>query len=236
MKKASKNIAILTGAGISAESGISTFRTKGGIWEKYNIEDVATLDAFLKNPKLVHEFYNLRRGQILNVLPNKAHIALAKLEKEYPGHVTIITQNIDDLHERGGSKNVIHMHGEIFKSRCHFCGNIVPCIKDLSIEEKCMKCKKIGLIRPHIVWFGEIPLEMDKIYEEIESCQMFVAIGTSSIVQPAASFVLFAKESGAKTVEINLEKTAMSDYFDRSIFGMASEKVPQAVDQILGEK
>ncbi|NGX41862.1 MAG: NAD-dependent protein deacylase [Chlamydiae bacterium] len=230
----SKNITVLTGAGVSAESGIPTFRAADGLWEKYRLEDVATPEAFERNPDLVHEFYNIRRRKLLSdVTPNPAHIALAKLEKKYDAEVCIITQNIDDLHERAGSKNVIHMHGELLKARCHHCGHLEPDETDLSTEMVCPRCSKKGGMRPHVVWFGEIPFAMDIIEWKLMHTGLFLSIGTSGVVYPAAGFVSMAKAYGAETVEINIEKTEISALFDRSIIGKASEQVPTFVEELL---
>ena len=228
-------ITILTGAGISAESGIPTFRAEGGLWGQYRVEDVATPEAFERNPILVHEFYNKRRKQLLSgvVSPNPAHTALAKLERDFRGEVCLITQNVDNLHERAGSKNIIHMHGELLKARCQFCGYIEPCQAELSTEQSCPHCARKGGLRPHVVWFGEEPLAMDVIEWKLMHTNIFVAIGTSGVVYPAAGFVAMAKDYGAETVEINIDKTDVHHLFDRSIIGKASEEVPRFVDTIL---
>jgi len=216
------NIVILTGAGISAESGIKTFRASDGLWEEHRVEDVATPEAFERDHELVQRFYNMRRAQVATVKPNAAHIALAELEAKWKGEFLLVTQNIDNLHERGGSKNLIHMHGEILKKRCTRTGTVHDCNEDLNGRD----------FRPHIVWFGEMPLEIERIYDALNNADLFVSIGTSGNVYPAAGFVAQAKHSGAKTVEINLEPT-QSHYFDEKIYGLAGEKVPEFVKSLL---
>lgn len=216
------DIVILTGAGISAESGIKTFRASDGLWEEHRIEDVATLEAFERDHELVQRFYNLRRQQVKTVHPNPAHLALVELEKKCRGDFLLVTQNIDDLHDRAGSQNLIHMHGEILKKRCSFSGEVSECHDDLNGNEH----------RPHIVWFGEMPLEMDRIYETLRNCDLFISIGTSGNVYPAAGFVAEAKRCGAETVEINLEPTH-NPYFDKKIYGKAGEKVPEFIKELL---
>jgi len=229
------NITILTGAGVSAESGIPTFRDTGGFWEKYRIEDVATPDGFERDPNLVHEFYNKRRQQLLSgiVSPNAAHEALAKLEKEFPGEVCVVTQNIDNLHELAGSENVIHMHGELLKSRCHFCGRVQECKSDLSIGDVCPSCLSPGGMRPHVVWFGEVPLYMPEIEMILMRTNIFIAIGTSGVVYPASGFVAMSRQYDAETIEINLEPTEVSGLFDKTLVGKASEEVPKLVEELL---
>ena len=217
------NIVILTGAGISAESGIKTFRAIDGLWEDHRVEDVATPEAYLRDHELVQRFYNTRRAQVKTVQPNAAHIALAELEAKWPHQFLLVTQNIDDLHERAGSKNLIHMHGEILKKRCTKTMSVFDCHEDLTGTD----------FRPHIVWFGEMPLQMDRIYDAINNANLFISIGTSGNVYPAAGFVAQAKHAGAETVEINLEPT-LSPYFDKKIYGKAGEIVPEFVMELLG--
>ncbi|WP_456370327.1 Sir2 family NAD+-dependent deacetylase [Thermodesulfatator atlanticus] len=231
-----KNIVILTGAGISAESGIQTFRDKGGLWEKYRLEDVATPQAFRKNPAFVLDFYNKRKKDLLKVEPNAAHFALARLEKEYPGKVLLVTQNVDDLHERAGSKNLIHMHGELLKVRCEHCGAIFREEGDIFVDNPCASCGKSGGLRPHVVWFGETPLFLEKIYSALNECDLFVAIGTSGTVYPAAGFVVVARKAGAYCVELNLEPSAMADYFHEHHYGPATKIVPTFVEKLLQTK
>jgi len=230
-----QRIVILTGAGISAESGIKTFRASDGLWEEHRIEDVATPEGFAANPRLVHQFYNLRRQQLLGdaVQPNAAHLALARLEAEFPGEVLLVTQNIDNLHERAGCRNVIHMHGELLKSRCARSGELFPVGGDINVDDVCDCCNLAGSLRPHVVWFGEIPLLMDEIYNALHQCDLFVAIGTSGNVYPAAGFVREAVAAGAHTLEINLEPSAVQSMFAEKRRGLASEQVPRLVGELL---
>lgn len=226
-------ILILTGAGISAESGVSTFRDSDGIWSRYDYRQVATPEGFRANPTLVHEFYNNRRAQMQTVEPNAAHFALARLEREFDGEVLIITQNIDDLHERAGSKNLIHMHGELAKALCQRCRTRLEWKGPLTMFDHCPTCGHTGCLRPDVVWFGESPYHMDVIEEALKRASMFVSIGTSGSVYPAAMFVEEAGTMGAYTVELNLEPTEISHQFNRMIRGPATEIVPRFVDQIL---
>jgi NAD-dependent deacetylase len=231
------NLLILTGAGISAESGLSTFRDKGGLWSRYKVEDVASIDGYRRDPLRVLEFYNLRRNAHGDVKPNAGHVALAKLERHWEargGTVTICTQNIDNLHARAGSKRVVHMHGELAKVRCHDCGDVTLADGDLSVNLGCAACGRIGGIRPHVVWFGETPLEMDAIYEALAASNLFVSIGTSGSVYPAAGFVRAAREAGIATMEINLEPSENAEAFDVARYGKASEAVPAWVDEMIG--
>ncbi|RMF72336.1 MAG: NAD-dependent deacylase [Alphaproteobacteria bacterium] len=230
------HIVVLTGAGISAESGLSTFRDEGGLWARHRIEDVATPEAFLRNPELVQNFYNARRAQLKTVEPNAAHRALARLEAEYPGRVTVITQNVDDLHERAGSRRVIHMHGELKKARCLSCDVASPWEDDILPESACPACGATGRLRPHVVWFGEIPLHLDEIDRELGSCDLFVSIGTSGAVYPAAGFVTQVRALGrAHTVELNLEPSAGSHFFHEARHGPATRVVPAFVSELLSE-
>lgn len=229
-------IFVLTGAGVSAESGLSTFRDKGGLWEKYNIEDVASLLGYQRNPAKVLEFYNLRRSSHGDVKPNPAHFALAELEAAWAargGEVTLCTQNTDNLHERAGSRRVIHMHGELSKVRCHECGAISPAGGELSLALGCAACGRAGRMRPHVVWFGETPLEMDAIYEALAAADLFVSIGTSGAVYPAAGFVAAARSAGIPTMEINLEPSDNAGLFDAARYGKASEAVPAWVAEMV---
>jgi NAD-dependent deacetylase len=229
------SIVILTGAGISAESGIQTFRASDGLWHNHRIEEVATPEGFAKNPALVHEFYNARRQQLHDpaVQPNAAHLALARLEQEYPGKVLVVTQNVDNLHERAGSQTLIHMHGELNKIHCKRTGRVYNWDQDLSTSSICDCCKQPGNLRPHIVWFGEMPLQMEEIYRALMACGLFISIGTSGQVYPAAGFVQIAQQSGARTVELNLDPTSNSTLFDESLNGPASELVPAYGQQLL---
>ena len=219
-----ENIVILTGAGISAESGIKTFRAADGLWENHRVEDVATPEAFLRNPLLVQNFYNQRRQQLLTpaIQPNAAHRALAKLEKAFPaGKVLLVTQNIDDLHERAGSRNLIHMHGELLKGRCQTSGGLVDLDHDLTVNLPCPLCGGKGCLRPHVVWFGEMPLQMETIYRALSQCDRFISIGTSGNVYPAAGFVEEANRQGAHTVELNLEPSQRLTAFAEHQHGLA---------------
>jgi len=231
-----ERIVVLTGAGISKESGLSTFRDDDGIWAQVSPEDVATPEGFQRNPSLVLDFYNQRRRHLLSgeVEPNAAHAALAKLETEWPNDVTIVTQNIDDLHERAGSTNVIHMHGDILKARCIACEGVVESRDDLSVEMMCRSCKASGTLRPDVVWFGEFPYEMERIYHALGSCGIFLSIGTSSHVYPAAAFVEIVKDlAGAETVELNLEPSEARAAFGIAVHGPATEVVPAYIDALL---
>lgn len=229
------NIAILTGAGVSAESGVSTFRDKDGIWSKYDYRDVATPEGFARNPELVLEFYNMRRRVHHTVEPNEAHKALARLESEFSGDVTIITQNIDFLHEGAGSRNVIHMHGEILKALCAKCGAKHAWQEDLTVDLKCPKCNAPGGMRPDVVWFGESPYEMNRISDVIAAADLFISIGTSGNVYPAAGLVMAARQFGAHTVELNLEPSEGADFFAEAIHGPATQIVPDYVNRLLEE-
>ncbi|KUI99499.1 Sir2 family NAD+-dependent deacetylase [Vibrio sp. MEBiC08052] len=230
-----RNIVVLTGAGISAESGIQTFRAQDGLWENHSIEDVATPEGFERNPELVQNFYNQRRRKLLSasIQPNPAHLALGKLEAELDGLVTVITQNIDNLHERGGSKNVIHMHGELLKARCCESQQVIDQTDDLNMGDLCHCCQIPSQLRPHIVWFGEMPLRMGDIYTALEQADLFISIGTSGVVYPAAGFVHDAKMHGAHTIEINLEPSAVESEFVEKRYGKASIEVPKLVDELL---
>ncbi len=228
-----ERIVILTGAGISAESGIPTFRDKGGLWERYSIEEVATPEAFQRNPAFVLDFYNRRRKELLKVEPNAAHFALARLEREFPGEVLLVTQNVDDLHERAGSRRIIHMHGELLKVRCEKCGHVFRTEEDVTVETPCPKCKQRGALRPHVVWFGEMPFHLEKIWQALQKCDLFLAIGTSGTVYPAAGFVEIARRAGAWCVELNLEPSAVAELFHEHHYGPATKVVPAFVEKLL---
>ena len=223
-------IVVLTGAGISAESGLGTFRDKEGLWTKYDLSDVATPEGFARNPALVHDFYNARRKNLRESAPNAAHLALAELEKAMPGEMLIVTQNIDNLHECAGSHNVIHMHGELLKARCEKCWDEHARAADLSVDLACPACEQKGGMRPAVVWFGEMPLRMDEIDKALAEMELFVSIGTSGNVYPAAGYVQIAKSLGVATLELNLEPT--SDLFDDGRYGPATEVVPAWVAEI----
>ena len=229
-----RNIVILTGAGVSAESGVATFRGPDGLWEGHRVEDVATPEAFLRNPALVHAFYDARRARLETVLPNAAHEALARLDLEWPGELLLVTQNVDDLHERAGSKRLLHMHGELKKGRCLDCGDRFAWDGPMGNGATCPGCGSSGQVRPDIVWFGEIPYDMDRIEEALQRCDLFVSIGTSGAVYPAAGFVQTARYCGSRTFEINLEPSVGSMLFHESRIGRAGELVPQWVEELLG--
>jgi len=221
-------LVVLTGAGISAESGVHTFRDKGGLWSKYNLYEVATPEAFAADPRRVWEFYNMRRAQLGTVEPNPAHHALAKLEATMPeGHFALITQNVDDLHRRAGCRAILQMHGELAKVRCTRCGTITETLEDLGVLPHC-DCG--GMLRPHIVWFGEVPMLMDEIDDAIRACTLFLVVGTSGVVYPAAGLLAQAKASGARTVGVNLEAPDNVAYLDHFFQGKADEILPKLVE------
>jgi NAD-dependent deacetylase len=215
-----RNIVILTGAGVSAESGLATFRGPDGLWEGHRVEDVATPEAFARDPELVHKFYD-------------AHRALAQLDAEWPGHMLLVTQNVDDLHERAGSKRLVHMHGELTRGWCLRCNQRFGWTGPMGERAECPDCGTAGMVRPDIVWFGEMPYEMERIDEALRNCDLFVSIGTSGAVYPAAGFVQSARYAGAQTLEMNLEPSLGSIYFDESRTGPASALVPAWVEQML---
>lgn len=223
-------IVVLTGAGISAESGLATFRGAGGLWEGHRPEDVATPEAFAADRGLVQRFYDARRAQLRTVAPNPAHRALAALEADLGDDLVLVTQNIDDLHERAGSTRVIHMHGELLRARCEACGG-QPSWTDALVDEPACPICGVTALRPDVVWFGEAPYHMDRIQQELEDCDLFVAIGTSGLVYPAAGFVDWARRHGARTVELNLAPTD-DEAFDESWAGPASEVVPTWVEHL----
>jgi NAD-dependent deacetylase len=226
-------IVVLTGAGLSAESGLGTFRGKGGLWSEFDLEEVATPGGFARNPARVHDFYNLRRRWLGKAQPNAAHRALARLEREQKGEVLTVTQNIDPLHEAAGTKHLIHMHGELARALCAACQESVPWAGDLSTETVCAGCGKAGGMRPDVVWFGEMPREMDRIYQALLACDLFISIGTSGSVYPAAGFVAEARSAGAHTVELNLEPSDGASLFAKSQYGPATEIVPDFVERCL---
>ncbi|WP_395334166.1 NAD-dependent deacylase [Novosphingobium sp. BL-8H] len=228
-----RNIVILTGAGVSAESGIDTFRDGGGLWEQHRVEDVATPEAFARDPDLVLRFYDMRREAIQTKEPNAAHRALARLDREWEGDLLIVTQNVDDLHERAGAKRVLHMHGEHLNAWCTACDARVPWTGPLLDRPACPECGEAAL-RPDIVWFGEMPYRMDAIFEALEQADLFVSIGTSGAVYPAAGFVRNAREFGAETLELNLEPSQGTSWFDEARHGPATELVTAWVEEVLG--
>jgi NAD-dependent deacetylase len=228
-----RNIVILTGAGISAESGLATFRGPDGLWEGHRVEDVCTPEALARDPALVHRFYDERRAKLAEVQPNPAHQALAALDAAWPGDLLIVTQNVDDLHERAGAKRLIHMHGELKSALCAACGRAAPWADALPPRTACEGCGKPDL-RPDIVFFGEMPYAMDAIDDAIRRADLFVSVGTSGAVYPAAGFVQTARHWGARTLELNLEPSAGSIYFEESRLGPASRLVPDLVRDLLG--
>jgi NAD-dependent deacetylase len=233
-----RNIVILTGAGVSAESGIDTFRSAGGLWEQHRVEDVATPEGFARDPDLVLRFYDMRRAAIQTKAPNAAHVALGRLEREWPkrvpgGTVTLVTQNVDDLHERGGSLGVIHMHGEHLTVWCTACDTRHRWTGPLADRPPCPECA-VPALRPDVVWFGEVPYRMEEIFAALSEADLFVSIGTSGAVYPAAGFVRTAREIGAQALELNLERSQGSQWFHETRLGPASEIVPAWVEELLG--
>ncbi len=233
-----RNIFVLTGAGISAESGLGTFRdrTGEGIWARFDPMKLATPEGFARDPEAVLAFYDLRRRNMRGAAPNAAHFALARLEaalSERGGALTLVTQNIDDLHERAGSRGVLHMHGELSKARCELCGGVSDWLEDLKVADVCPRCGRAGGMRPQVVWFGELPLYLDEIEVALRRSDLFVAIGTSGAVYPAAGFVHEANAMGIETYEINLESADNADLFDERRRGPASETVPAWVEEIV---
>lgn len=225
------SLVLLTGAGISAESGLRTFRDSGGLWEGHRVEDVATPEGFRRDPGQVQRFYDARRRQLKEVVPNAAHAALARLEQDWPGEVLLVTQNVDDLHERAGSTRLIHLHGELLKAQCLNCGTVSRWEADLEPRPPCPACGEPAL-RPHIVWFGEQPLQLPRIFEALDRCGLFAAIGTSGLVYPAAGFVQ-AVPPEAWTVELNLARSEVADAFREHRTGPATEVVPAFVEALL---
>jgi NAD-dependent deacetylase len=228
-----RNILILTGAGVSAESGLATFRGPDGLWEGHRIEDVCTREAFRRDPALVHAFYDARRERLATAEPNAAHEALARLDREWPGELLLVTQNVDDLHERAGSQRLIHMHGELTRGWCRACDERFAWSGAMGTGASCPGCGAEGQVRPDIVWFGEMPYRMELIDDALRTCDLFVSIGTSGAVYPAAGFVQTARYCGAQTLEINLEPSLGSFMFDETRTGKAGELVPSWVDEVL---
>ena len=227
------NIVILTGAGVSAASGIATFRGPGGLWEGHRVEDVCTPQALAHDPELVHRFYDGRRAALPGVAPNAAHVALARLDAEWPGALLIVTQNVDDLHERAGARRMLHMHGELNSALCAACGDRRAWTDPLPPETACDMCGT-GALRPDIVFFGEMPYGMERIEAALADCDLFVSIGTSGAVYPAAGFVQTARHYGAATLEMNLDPSMGSVFFAESRMGAASMLVPAWVEEMLG--
>ena len=233
-------VVVLTGAGISAESGVPTFRDAGGLWEGYRVEEVATPEAYAARPDIVHAFYDARRAALHDVAPNPAHAALAELEAALGDDLLVVTQNVDDLHERAGSTRVLHMHGELRRARCTRCSERNPWLGPLAPQAHpagapaCPACQAAGTLRPDVVWFGEMPYRMNEIYAALREADLFVSIGTSGAVYPAAGFVQTARDLGAQTLELNLERSQGSHWFHETRLGPASEVVPQWVEEMLG--
>jgi NAD-dependent deacetylase len=231
-----KRIVVLTGAGVSAESGMGTFRDKDGIWTRHRLEDVATPEGFVRNPQLVHDFYNARRKALREAQPNLAHRALARLEhsvKKAGAELLLVTQNVDNLHEKAGSSSLLHMHGELSRVKCEACGVKGVWDDDLFAETECWRCGHAGALRPDVVWFGEVPYGMDSIYDRLASCNLFASIGTSGEVYPAAGFVAEARMAGAHTIELNLEPSANAGVFNEGRYGPATQVVDEWVTQMI---
>jgi NAD-dependent deacetylase len=227
-----ERLVILTGAGISAESGLNTFRGADGLWEGHRVEDVCTPQALNRDPALVHEFYDERRAKLQSVSPNAAHVALARLSSEWAGEMLLVTQNVDDLHERGGTEQVLHMHGQLLSALCARCEARRPWHDDLPPRTICPTCGAKAL-RPDIVFFGEMPYHMDRIDEALRTCDLFVSIGTSGAVYPAAGFVQTARYHGAQTLELNLDPSVGSIHFHETRLGRATQLVSDWVNEIL---
>jgi NAD-dependent deacetylase len=231
-----QNLFILTGAGISAESGLGTFRDVDGLWTKYDLEDVASIGGYRRNPSLVLDFYNARRGNLAQAQPNLAHTALARLQQGVyvkGGRLTLVTQNVDDLHEKAGSTDVIHMHGELAKDQCDSCGAVFANAAPVTVTTACPVCGAVGHVRPHVVWFGEMPLRMEEIDDALATADLFVAIGTSGAVYPAAGYVALARRLRIPTLELNLDPADNADIFDNARYGLATEVAPRWVDEML---
>lgn len=231
-----ERIVILTGAGVSADSGVSTFRDPEGVWSNYDYREVATPEGFAANPALVHQFYNARRAGVIAAAPNAAHVALARLEEKMSDALTLITQNVDDLHERAGSTHVLHMHGELLKARCTACGDVARWMSDLTVDTRCAACGADHVMRPDVVWFGEMPRLMDEIANVILRADLFISIGTSGNVYPAAGFVGEARACGIPCVELNLEPSANAFAFTDARYGRASDVVPDFVEELLATR
>ena len=233
MSRIYKHIVFLTGAGISAESGLATFRSENGLWNNHRVEDVATIEAYLRNPDYVHQFYNDMRPELFKAEPNPAHLAITDLQSNYPAQIDVVTQNVDTLHEKAGNKNIYHIHGQINQIVCLNCGHVFETWGDISSEDKCEKCGVVGMLKPNIVFFGENLLYMDKVDNLLKSCDLFISIGTSGVVYPAAGFVQIAKMFGADTIELNMEQTSNNRLFDRHIYGPAGTTLPALVQELI---
>lgn len=233
MTKEYRNIVILTGAGISAESGLATFRSSNGLWNNHKVEDVASVEGFARNPALVHDFYNGLKEEVQTAKPNAAHLAITRLQKEFSGTVSVVTQNVDTLHEKAGNENVYHIHGQINQAVCLNCGQIMESWGDVDTETVCPHCRIMGMMKPNIVFFGENLLCMDDVENLLRTCDLFLSVGTSGVVYPAAGFVQTVKYYGADAVEFTLEPTANNYLFDRHIYGKAGETLPRYIDELL---
>lgn len=233
MTKTYKNIVILSGAGISAESGLSTFRAENGLWNNHRVEDVATIEAYYRNPEYVHQFYNDMRPELYKAQPNPAHLAITRLQKEYPAAINVVTQNVDTLHEKAENSNVWHIHGQINQIVCMNCGHVFETWGNVSAEDVCEKCGIRAMLKPNIVFFGENLLYMDKVDSLLKTCDLFISVGTSGVVYPAAGFVQIAKLFGADTFEFNMEETSNNRLFDQHIYGPAGTTLPEFVDSLL---
>ena len=234
-QRAFDHIVILTGAGVSAESGVATFRDSGGLWENHDPMAIATPEAFARDPELVYRFYNARLARLDDVQPNAAHRALATLQRNYPGNVFLVTQNVDDLHERGGAAQVCHMHGQLRQLLCNHCRARAPATGPYDATTTCCGCGHAGGLRPDVVWFGEMPYDMDVIEAQLARCDLFVAIGTSGVVYPAAGFVQIAAGHGASTLEINREVSEVGALFDERRAGLATVEVVAWVESLLAD-
>lgn len=236
MKKNYRHIVVLTGAGFSAESGIKTFRGSNGLWNNQKVEDVATIEAFQRQPDFVHNFYNQMKPELRAALPNPAHLALAQLEKNYHGKVSIVTQNVDTLHEKAGSQNVYHIHGQINQAVCLNCGKVLETWESVDTSTVCPQCAAVAVMKPNIVFFGEMLLYMDQVEKLLQSCDLFMSAGTSGVVFPAAGFVQTAKYYGAETIEFNLEQTSNNYLFDHHIYGKVGTTLPLFVTQLINKE
>ena len=233
MRDRYRKIVFLTGAGISAESGLATFRQENGLWNNHRVEDVATIEAYEKNPDYVHNFYNQMKPELWKAQPNPAHLAITRLQQNYPAEVHIITQNIDTLHEKANSKNIHHIHGQINQAVCLNCGQIMETWGEVTSETVCPQCHVSSMMKPNIVFFGENLLCMDILDELLHHADLFISVGTSGVVFPAAGFVQTAKYYGADTIEFNMEPTSNNFYFDKHIMGKAGLTLPRFVDDLL---
>ena len=228
-------LVVLTGSGVSAESGVDTFRTKGGLWAQYDVAEVATPEGFAADPAKVHAFYDLRRAALPGVVPNPAHEALAALEARLEaagGRLTLVTQNVDDLHERAGSSRVLHIHGELAKAECTACAAVLAWPGPMGTGAVCPACGQAGALRPHVVWFGEMPRFLDEADAALMAADLFVSIGTSGSVYPAAGMVHAARGLGVRTMELNLEPSENADAFDEARYGPASQVVPRWAEEV----